>query len=336
MTSQIQIGKHKISSRIWVAPMSGVTDLPFRRLLHRLGANLVVSEMIASEELSRGHVNSLARAAGSGDISPLIIQLVGREAKWMAEGARMAVKAGADIVDINMGCPARKVTKGLSGSALMRHPDHAIELVKATVDAVDVPVTLKMRLGWDDDLLNAPEIAQRAEAAGVQLIVVHGRTRCQFYEGMADWQAIRKTVDAVSIPVIVNGDILDSKSALLALEQSGADGIMVGRGLVGVPWRIAQFQYALGERDSYFEPSLEQMRDIIIEHYDDIIAFYPKAKGVRTARKHLAAYIEKCPLGLNEAQIAHWRSTICRLNEPEQVVSAISELFTFSAQRICA
>ena len=327
MASQIQIGKHKISSNVWVAPMSGVTDLPFRKLLHRLGAGLVVSEMIASEELSKGNVESLSRAAGAGQLSPLIVQLAGREAHWMAEGAKMAVQAGADIVDINMGCPARKVTKGLSGSALMRDPDHALELIRATVNAVDVPVTLKMRLGWDDGLLNAPEIARRAEAAGVQMIVVHGRTRCQFYTGQADWSAVRATVEAVDIPVIVNGDVLDAPSAVAAINQSGAAGVMVGRGLVGAPWTIADIQAALGERAAPPPPSLEQISKLIIDHYEDMIAFYPERKGVRVARKHLAAYIDRAPLGLPEPQRAQARSQICQMTDSAQVRDALSELF---------
>lgn len=328
MTSQIQIGKHKISSNVWVAPMSGVTDLPFRRVLHRLGAGLVVSEMIASEELSKGNVESMARAAGGGEIDPLVVQLAGRETQWMAKGAQMAVQAGADIVDINMGCPARKVTKGLSGSALMKTPDHALDLVAATVDAVDVPVTLKMRLGWDDDMLNAPQIAQRAEAAGVQMIVVHGRTRCQFYKGTADWAAVRETCNAVNVPVIVNGDIIDAQSAVEAMVQSGAQGVMVGRGLLGAPWEISNIQTAIGESAAHAELSLEEKLDIILAHYKDMIAFYGPFKGVRSARKHLAAYIERAPLGLTDAEISAARSHICQLQDPDAVICAMTDLFT--------
>jgi nifR3 family TIM-barrel protein len=232
----LKIGDIRLANRVLLAPMSGVTDAPFRRLTAELGAGLVVSEMTASDDLARGRPMSRLRAEAAG-IGPHVVQLAGCEAAWMAEGARMAEASGADIVDINMGCPARHVTGGQSGSALMRDLDHAVRLIEATIAAVKVPVTLKMRLGWDERSHNAGELARRAEAAGVQLITVHGRTRCQFYKGEADWGAVRAVRDAIKIPLVVNGDITSFESALAALEMSDADAVMIGRGAQGQPWR---------------------------------------------------------------------------------------------------
>lgn len=331
MASTLQIGKHRLTSRVLVAPMSGVTDLPFRRVLQRYRPGLVVSEMVAGEFLSKGDPSAVARAAGGGEIDPLVIQLVGREAKWMAEGARLAEAAGAKIVDINMGCPARKVTSGLSGSALMKDPDHAVSLVEATVGAVDVPVTLKMRLGWDDDLLNAPEIAARAEAAGVQMIVVHGRTRCQFYEGTADWTAVRATKEAVSIPVLVNGDIATAKDARAALSQSACDGVMVGRSLIGAPWIIRDIMAEVDGTSA--PPAMTYLGALqtLTAHYRDMLNFYGEGKGLRVARKHLGGYVDW--LSRQSGQdFTTLKSCVYRSKNPAEVVSSLTDAFSRAAE----
>lgn len=331
MSLSLNIGKHELRSRVLVAPMSGITDLPFRHVLQKFRPGLVVSEMVASEFLSKGDPESTARAAGGGEIKPLVIQLVGRDAHWMGEGARLAEQAGADIVDINMGCPARKVTSGLSGSALMRDLDHAESLIKAVIDAVSVPVTLKMRLGWDFDRLNAPELAQRAEALGVVAVTVHGRTRNQFYEGQADWKAVKPVKSAVSIPVFVNGDISCARGAKQAMAQSGADGIMVGRGLIGHPWRLIEICEAI-DGASPLNVSDEDKFNIISAHYADMLSFYGHRKGVRVARKHLAGYIEAAPQIRTDKMRDRIRQAVCRSEDPDFVTRAMHVAYMGSGQ----
>jgi tRNA-dihydrouridine synthase B len=284
----VSIGNIVLPNRVVLAPMSGVTDAPFRRLVARLGAGLVVSEMTASAALVEGRPEARLRAEGQG-VGAHVVQLAGCEARWMAEGARIAEASGAAIIDINMGCPARHVTGGEAGSALMRDLDHALRLIEATVAAVTVPVTLKMRLGWDDRSINAPELARRAEAAGVRLITVHGRTRCQFYKGRADWTAIRAVKQSVAVPVVVNGDIGSGTEAAAALAASGADAVMMGRAAQGRPWlpgQVARY-LASGRHDGEGEPALAAQLALIAALYDELLAHYGIDIGPRHARKHL-------------------------------------------------
>ena len=285
LASPLSIGRITIANRIVLAPMSGVTDLPFRQIAWRHGAGLVVTEMVASRELAHNKGESWERLKGAG-IDPHMVQLAGREAHWMAEAARISEANGADIIDINMGCPAKKVTGGYSGSALMRDPDHALSLIEAVVGAVSVPVTVKMRLGWDETSLNAPEIAKRAEDAGVQLVTVHGRTRMQFYEGRADWDAIRRVRDVLSIPLIANGDVETVEDAHEILARSGADAVMLGRGAQGRPWHP-------GVLAGHAAPNPAERAEIACAHYEHMLDFYGLEAGLRHARKHVGWYLDR-------------------------------------------
>ena len=314
-----------LSPPVILAPLAGITDLPFRNLVARFGAGLVVSEMIASQEMVQSKPGVREKAELGYGIENTAVQLAGREAYWMAEAARMVEASGACVIDINMGCPAKKVTSasgtGASGSALMRDLDHALSLIEAVVSAVSLPVTLKTRLGWDDASLNAPELARKAENAGIRMITIHGRTRCQFYKGRADWAAISCVKQAVKIPVIANGDIVDAASARRALELSGADGVMIGRGAQGRPWQLAQVSSVLFGGVAPDIPNGAALCDLVSEHYEAMLDFYGPKLGLRVARKHLSWYMDEA--GTDPAL----RKVILTHRDPKQVLRLLADAF---------
>jgi tRNA-dihydrouridine synthase B len=316
----LTLGPLTLDPPVVLAPLAGITDLPFRRLVARFGAGLVVSEMVASEEVVRARPEARARAElGLGE-QATSVQLAGRDPHWMAEGARLVEANGARVIDINMGCPSKRVTTGLCGSALLRDLDLALRLIEAVVGAVKVPVTLKTRLGWDDTLHNAPDLARRAEAAGVAMITIHGRTRCQFYKGTANWAAIAAVKDAVTIPVIANGDITDTATAREALRLSGADGVMIGRGAQGAPWLLAQVAHDLYGTPAPQVPTGGRLGRLILDHYDDILTFYGRELGLRMARKHLGWY-------LDAAGLPHAREAILTSTDPAEVIWLLEQAF---------
>lgn len=316
-----------------LAPMSGVTDVSMRRLARRFGASFVVSEMVASDDYVRGSAESRVRAEGEG-IDCHIVQLAGRDPEWMAEAAKLAESSGAHVIDINMGCPAKRVTGGYAGSALMRDLDLAERLISATRAATTLPVSVKMRLGWDDASLNASELARRAEAQGVSWITVHGRTRCQFYKGRADWYAIAAVKESVSLPVIANGDCASLLDAQTMLSLSKADGVMIGRAALGKPWMVGEIARALAGQNN-IETDVKERQAAINEHYDDLLSLYGVEIGIRHARKHLAAYLEDAI-----AQGAQWSETerweLLTSTDHQVVAKRLAQLYTTIDQRDAA
>jgi tRNA-dihydrouridine synthase B len=326
----IQVGPVRIDAPVILAPMTGVTDLPFRRVVKRYGAGLTVSEMIASQAMIRETRQSLQKSLWDPMEEPVSVQLAGCEPHVMAEAAKLNEQRGAAIIDINMGCPVRKVVNGDAGSALMRDLPLAARLIEATVNAVEVPVTLKTRMGWDHASLNAPELARIAEDLGVRMITIHGRTRCQLYKGEADWSFVRRVKDAVSVPVIVNGDICSIEDCREALRQSGADGVMIGRGAYGRPWLLAQATSELGGGGHRPDPSLDEQLATMLEQYDDMLRLYGTQTGVNLARKHIGWYTKGLPGS------AELRNKVNQQDDPAVVIGMLRDFYSPWLQRSAA
>ena len=330
MFKSINIGSLEIDEPVVLAPMSGVTDMPFRRLVKRAGAGLVVSEMIASRAMVRAARKTMKMATHCVDEYPISVQLAGCEPDIMAEAARINEDRGATMIDINMGCPVKKVTNGDAGSALMRDLSLAVKLLEATVKAVNIPVTLKMRTGWDDDTRNAPKLARLAEDCGIQALAVHGRTRCQFYKGKSDWPFIASVKDAVQIPVFGNGDVFSVEDAKKLLEDSGADGILVGRGMYGRPWFLSQISHYLKTGKRLEDPTIRAQMEMVLEHFDAIVSHYGATPGVKIARKHLGWYSKGFP------NSAEFRQEVFKLDNPDAVRARIRAFYEPIIERLAA
>ena len=330
MLKSINIGALEIANPIILAPMSGVTDMPFRRLVKRAGAGLVVSEMIASRAMIHAARKTMKMATHCADEYPMSVQLAGCEPDVIAEAARINEDRGAAIIDINMGCPVKKVTNGDAGSALMREVGLATKLLKATVKAVKIPVTLKMRTGWDDDTRNAPQLARIAEDCGIQAVAIHGRTRCQFYKGKADWPFIAEVKDAVNIPVFGNGDVFSVDDAEKLLKVSGADGILIGRGSYGRPWFLNQISHYLKTGERLADPSIQRQMEIVLDHYDAIVSHYGATLGVKIARKHLGWYSKGLPNSVE------FRQEVFQLETPDAVKARIRAFYNPIVERLAA